>query len=442
MRATVVVTVIAALVWASSLISSLPTSGAGPGAFISSAYKSAPERGLVSTLPIHPFTLGVPTVVQLVPGPSGTGPTCVIANSSNPYPTATSGFLNFQGDLFNLPPGSVGDSQLCYNSTTETLSDHTEFSQLPGAPQYGVVGYPEAIYGENIYGGPVGLSNPDLPLPHDQIQNLTNASLWISVNYSVGAPGNSPYDFAWDDWFSALPANSTSAGNVGNRIELMIWYSNDIGMYLPQTPISVPSFVDGRNASGNWFVDHYCQGSNEVTFDYLYAPTGSRPGYGLPSAQIALNFTYLLENVSKTLRAGACWASAGIDIGSLYFDNSPLGAEFYPTTSGTADVNWTVSSMCYILVTGAPEPQQVSCGQSAQSGRTTLPPSGTPSLALQSVLGFAGVGLVVAGLSIAIFRFRKGRRPASNLRGWNRAEITYNLVSPRLVRIPTNPVEE
>ncbi|MCI4352671.1 MAG: PKD domain-containing protein [Thermoplasmata archaeon] len=319
-----------------------------------------------------PATAGGSGVLSLVPGPTGTGTTCVSANASDPYPTATSGYLNFNGDLFNLPAGAVGQTQLCYNQTGPTLSDRTLFTRLPGAARYGVLGYPEAILGENIYGGPVGVQNPLLPLPHAQIRNLTASAVWVSLNYSVVAPGNSPYDFAWDDWFSVLPANTTSTGNVGDRIELMIWYSNDIGMYLPQTPIVVPTIVGGHSAPGTWFGDHYCQGSDEITFDYLYSPSGSTPGYGLPAAQISLNFTYLLDNVSATLKAGACWASPGTDIGSLFLDNTPLGAEFYPTSSNTADVNWTVSSLCYTFVQGPPTPGAVSCHPNATSEGTPL----------------------------------------------------------------------
>jgi PKD repeat protein len=310
--------------------------------------------------------------VTLVPGPNGTPTSCVQADASNPYPTATSGYWDFNGDLFNLPSGSVGQTLLCYNQTAQTLSDHTVFTQLPGAAQYGVLGYPEAIYGENIYGGPIGNQSPLLSLPGDQIRNLTTSSVWVSLNYSVDAPGNSPYDFAWDDWFSVLPANASSSGNVGNRIELMIWYSNDIGMYLGQTPISVPSFANGVAAPGTWFEDHYCQGSDEVTFDYLYAPDGATPGYGLPTADIALNFTYLLDNVSATLHAGACWAPPGTDIGSLYMDNSPLGAEFYPTTSDTADVNWTVDSLCYTYVAGPATAGAVACPSQGGGGVAPL----------------------------------------------------------------------
>jgi PKD repeat protein len=348
-------------------------------------WSATPESGLPSSVPAGPLSSALPTPAQgtsparvtLVPAPSGTSSGCVVASPSSLYPTLREGYLSFNGNLFNLPSGSVGETNLCYNATSATLSDATSFSQLPGAPQHGVLGYPEAIYGENIYGGPAGTTNSALPLPHDQVQNLTAADVWVDLNYSVTAPGGSPYDFAWDDWFSVLPANSTSTGNVGNRIELMIWYSNDIGMYLPQTRIDLPSFVNGAPAPGAWYLDHLCMGSNDITFDALYSANGDTPGYGLSSGQIALNLTELLNNISATMRAGACWASPGTDIGGLYMDNSPLGAEFYPTTSDTANVSWSVSSLCYTFVAGVPSASGVSCESNAISP-LSLKLSGTP----------------------------------------------------------------
>ena len=320
-------------------------------------------------------------VLSLVPEPSGTATGCVEANVSNPYPQLTEGYLGFQGDLFNVPSGSVGGTTLCYDATSQTLYDATSFSRVPGAAQYGVLGYPEAILGENIWGGDTGIPNSVLPLPNVRIENLTTSDAWVDLNYSVSAPGSSPYDFAFDDWFSQIPANATSAGNVGNRIELMIWLSNDLGMYLGQTPVAVPTYLNGSAAPGTWFRDQLCTGSDEITFDYLYAPDGSAPGYGVPQGAIAFNLTYLLDDVSRVMSAGACWATAGTDIGPLFADNFPLGAEFYPTPSDTAHVDWSVTSMCYIVNAGEESAPGPSCGSSPGRVGTPLVATATSNVA-------------------------------------------------------------
>jgi hypothetical protein len=299
--------------------------------------------------------------LRVVPAPAGTPSECVHADVTDPYPQATAGYLSFNGNLYALPVGSVGSAELCYNATSGTLSDDTDFLGLPGAVQHDVLGYPEAIVGENLYGGQAGAYSTTLPLPVERERNLTRTNVWLTTRYTVTASGSSPYDFAYDDWLTALPSNGSSSGNEGNRIEIMIWLSNDIGMYLPQTKVSIPTFVNGSTAPGAWYRDDLCMGTNDITFDFLYAPTGSTPGYGLGHATVSVNLTAILRNVAAVLKSGACWAAAGTTIGSMYASAFPLGAEFYPTLLDTSDVDWKVSSLCYVLMPGAPRSGGPSC---------------------------------------------------------------------------------
>jgi hypothetical protein len=311
-----------------------PSVGGAGGPFAGSSLGSTPRHTGARTVTIVPETPGTP---------SG----CVQASLGNPYPESIEGSLTFNGNLFALPSGSVGSSSLCYHASTGVLSDKTRFTGLPGAVQHGVLGYPEAILGQNLWGGIAGSSVSGLPLPSDRVSNLTSHSVWVHLNYSVNAPGKSPYDFAFDDWFTQYQANSSSTGNVGNRIELMIWLSNDIGMYLPQTKVSIPSYYNGAPNPGTWYRDQICQASNFLTFDFLFAPTGATPGYGATSGKVAFDLTAMLNSVASVMKGGACWAPAGTNIGGLWADNFPLGAEFYPTTADTASVSWSVSSLYY-----------------------------------------------------------------------------------------------
>ena len=291
-------------------------------------------------------------VLKEIPEPAGTPSACANASLSNPYPEATMDHIAFNGNLFNLPSGAVGGTSLCYNAGTKQLSDATSFSALPGAVQHGVLGYPEAILGQNIYGGESGHPFSLMPLPQDHVSNLTSRNLWVRLSYSVTAPNQSPYDFAFDDWFTQYAPTSTSTGNVGNRIELMIWLSNDIGMYLKQTKVDVPSFWNGTSAPGTWYRDDVCQSSDFLTFDYLYAPAGKTPGYGNPQGTIDLNLTWILQNIAQVMEGGLCWGGSGTNIGPLYAANFPIGAEFYPTTSDTASVSWSINQLCYKFIGG------------------------------------------------------------------------------------------
>jgi hypothetical protein len=321
------------------------------------------SQNSMSTQPVSPNVLGGgavaasrshPEIIRVVPEPAGTPSGCANATFTDPYPEIVSANQTFNGNLFALPSGSVGSTSLCYNSQTKELSDSTDFTSLPGAPRYGVLGYPESILGQNLWGGISGSPNSMMPLPDEKVQNLTSRDLWAVINYSVNAPGKSPYDFAFDDWFSQYQATSSSTGNEGNRIEVMIWLSNDIGMYLNQTKVDIPTFLNYTTAPGTWYRDDICQSSDFLTFDYLFAPTGKTPGYGYQSGHLAFNLTAILDNVASVVKGGICWAPKGTSIGGLYVDNFPIGAEFYPTTSDTAQVSWTVSRLCYRFVRGTP----------------------------------------------------------------------------------------
>jgi hypothetical protein len=317
--------------------------------------------GVPGPLPLSPFpapTSGLGAVedsarshtgqyVRLVPELPGTASGCDNATLANPYPETVEGNVAFNGNLWNLPAGALGSTSLCYSEKAGTMSDVTKFRSLPGAVQHSVMGYPEAILGQNIYGGLAGSVSNGLPLPQDQVSNLTSQSVWVHLNYSVSAPGKSPYDFAFDDWFSQYEANGASTGNVGNRIEIMVWLSNNIGMYLPQTQVSIPSYYNGSVAPGTWYRDQVCQASNFITFDFLFAPGGKTPGYGATSGRIAFDLSTMLDSVAQVMNGGTCWASPGTNIGGLWADNFPIGAEFYPTTSDTASVSWSISSLYY-----------------------------------------------------------------------------------------------
>jgi hypothetical protein len=332
---------------------------------------SAPAaQNSMSTQPVSPNVLGGgavaasrshPEIIRVVPEPAGTPSGCANATFTDPYPEIVSANQTFNGNLFALPSGSVGSTSLCYNSQTKELSDSTDFTSLPGAPRYGVLGYPESILGQNLWGGISGSPNSMMPLPDEKVQNLTSRDLWAVINYSVNAPGKSPYDFAFDDWLTPVASTPTSSGNEGDRVEIMIWLSNDIGMYLAQTKVPIPTYLNGSAAPGTWYRDQRCLGTNDVTFDYLFAPTGAKPGYGLTSARIAFDLSYILNNVASVVRGGVCWASAGTHIDPMYADVFPLGAEFYPTKSLTSNVSWGVSSLCYQFRDGAVPASGPSC---------------------------------------------------------------------------------
>jgi PKD repeat protein len=314
----------------------------------------------------------------LIPEPSGVPSSCQIANATDRYSSAADGYFALDGNLFGFRSNYTGSTSLCYYASNGTLTERMNFA-TPGAVTNGVLGYPEAILGQNIYGGVAGIQNPELPLPTTQVGNLTADDLWASLNYSVDAPGNAtPYNFAFDDWLTPTPANGTLRSNVPHKIEVMLWFANDKGSWLKQTEYDIPSFLNGQPAPGTWYRDDWCGDHNEtLTFDYLYSENGSSPGYGTTTGQLAVNMSYVFQNVANLTAQGSCWAAKGTNVDSFYADAFPLGAEFYPETSEHAMVNWSVTSYCYTLVAGTPTAAGTDCSASQSSNPDPLQAQGS-----------------------------------------------------------------
>jgi PKD repeat protein len=326
-------------------------------------------------------------ILPMIPEPASVPSACVDANASEKYPVATTGYLELEGNLFNLSTGDTGSSDLCYNAAGGVLSDHTDVD-TPGAVPHKVIGFPEAILGQNIYGGVSALENPALPLPGVTVSNITGEDLWSSVNYTMQIVDRTPYNLAFDDWLTKTPANSTLGRNPGDRIEVMVWFADNIGMdWLPQTAVatsSIPTFLNGSAAPGGWFRDQWCQDNDsQLTIDYLYAENDS-VGYGTQDAQIAVNMSAVMANVESVTLAGgkeACWAHAGANVSGLYAANTPFGAEFYPNLntsySQEEELNWSLSSWCYTIVAGTPTGSGTDCGPG--TGGTASPVQPTAS---------------------------------------------------------------
>ncbi len=348
--------------------------GAGPGT--SSQHGSSPNAALVRPDPPNALRnaaspeagLTSSVTVPLVPEPTGTPTSCVVGGASNRYNSSADGYFALDANLYGFKSNYTGSTNLCYYASNGTLSERMDFA-TPGGKANGILGYPEAILGQNIYGGVAGIENPDLPLPDYPVANITDGDLWASLNYSVTAPANAtPYNFAFDDWLTPTPANSTVTTHVGDKIEVMVWFANDKGSWLPQTEFNVSTFLNGQSVPGTWYRDDWCGDKNTtLTFDYLYSENGSSPGYGVTAGQLAVNLSYIFANVANLTAQGLCWAAPGTSIASYYTDAFAIGAEFYPETSEHAVVNWTVTRYCYTFVAGAPTGPGVDCTASTQT---------------------------------------------------------------------------
>jgi PKD repeat protein len=309
-----------------------------------------------------------------VPEPASVASWCGVANETDRYTTDDAGFVSLQSNLFNLSANSTGGSTLCYNNSTSTVSDAISVS-TPGARPNKVLGFPAAVFGQNIYGGTRGENDPGLPLPDLQVHNVTGDSLWSAVNYSV-VTLSTPYNFAFDDWLTQTEANSSLGRNPGPRIEVMVWFTDNLNRsWLHQDLVTLPSFVNGTSDPRQWLRDQWCQDNDtQATFDYYYANTAGNWS-GMTSGDIAVNMSAVFANVEQYIATnpnGTCFAPDGTNISSYYVDEFPLGIEFYPNRRTYDEtVSWSVSSWCYTFVTGTPTGNAVDCNPT--TGPTVAP---------------------------------------------------------------------
>jgi PKD repeat protein len=322
-------------------------------------------------------------ILPMVPEPASVPSTCVNANAGDKYPVATTGYLELEGNLWNMTSNDTGGTSLCYDASTGVLSNHIDVDTPDGAFHH-VIGFPEAVLGQSIYGGASGYQNPALPLPVTTVSNLTGEDLWSSVNYSMQIVGRTPYNLAYDDWLTLTPANGTVGRNPGDRIEVMLWFSTDLNRsWIRQEPVAIPSFVNGTVDPRDWLRDQWCENASQITFDYYYENTPNNLS-GTTSADISVNMSAIFANVEQYIESnpnGTCFAPTGTDISNYYAANFPFGVEVYPNPHKTflyeEEVNWSLSDWCYTIVAGAPTGAGTDCGTGTGGTAPPLNPAAT-----------------------------------------------------------------
>lgn len=100
-------------------------------------------------------------------------------------------------------------------------------------------------------------------------------------------------------------------------------------VYLSQTKVSVPTYIDGATATGSWYRDDLYMGSDEITFDCLFSPTGSTPGRGKAHGILFVSLTAVLGKIAPVMKKGARWGFRDVRGRSLR-GQFPLGCRVLP----------------------------------------------------------------------------------------------------------------
>jgi PKD repeat protein len=385
--ALVVLVVLSMVPLASGLASGLTPDRATPAA----------PRGSTAVPGTRAPDLSSSEVLPMVPEPAGVRSACVDPSGADRFPTSSAGYLELEGNLWNMSSNASGGADLCYNAATGTMSEHTDVD-TPGASTSSVVGFPEALFGQRIFGGPSGVQNPALPLPTETVSNVTADDVWATVNYSVQIVGRTPYNLAFDDWLTQIPANGTPGRDPGNRIEVMVWFSTNLNRsWTTQESVSIPSFVNGSADPREWERDQWCfQNNSQIVFDYYYDNTPNNLS-GVTQGDLAVNLSAVFANVEQYVATDShatCYASAGTNISGYYVANLAYGVEVYQNpTKGYFDEeesNWSLNSWCYTLVAGTPTGAGTDCATSAASPVTATATTNVTSGVEPLRVGFTG----------------------------------------------------
>jgi len=246
----------------------------------------------------------------------------------NPYSSSNVGNVGLNTDLWNLASNSKGSVTMILRNSVLYVNVNFSLARYLNSPT--VLGYPEILYGVNVWGGGIPAPSPLLPLPIS-LYNITNVQLL--VNYSI-RDTNTPIDFAYDIW---IVKNVTTSGATHGDIEMMIWlyHTNDIvpaGNYI--TSINLPIFINGSEVNANWNIYVY-NGSGDswtiITFE-LNNP--------ISAGSVSLNLGNFITELTHVLSTFLNWNENYML--NLKMETIDLGSEFRQNPFGGAIYSYTI----------------------------------------------------------------------------------------------------
>ena len=230
-------------------------------------------------------------------------------NTSNEFTYIPYGYANLSGDLWNINPSSQGYVEAISNSS---LSFYINFPYVNyGSSGPTVIGYPEIVFGFNIWGGGESYDSP-LPLQVSQISNLT-----LYVSYGVNDK-QTPIDVAFDIWITQQYAPTSGASQ--NDLELMVWLYHQGEIQPAGSPVGYVNLtVEGKVYTFQVWVDHA-----QWTIITLEAVS--------PIFNASINLVNIINYISQQFQ---------LHLSSYYLDEIDFGSEFR-TTDFQAYYSFTV----------------------------------------------------------------------------------------------------
>ncbi len=253
----------------------------------------------------------------------------IIGTPTNPYNSFSINHIGINTNLWNMANSSVGNVTMTLNSK---LIVNLSFVRALYEDSPTVLGYPEILYGVNIWGGGIPSPSEILPLPI-VLSNLSKG-VYLEVNYSIKDLSNTPIDFAYDIW---MTRNVTTSGATHGDIELMIWLYHTAGT-VPAgsyvTTIRIPAIINGKTVYANWEV--YVDNGSSNTWSIITFSVDISGG------DVMVNLSNFINGTVYILSHYFNWNSEYIY--NLHLQTIDLGSEFRPNPNGEVMYSFEIYS--------------------------------------------------------------------------------------------------
>ncbi|MEM3204325.1 MAG: hypothetical protein QW232_08925 [Saccharolobus sp.] len=256
--------------------------------------------------------------------------TVLVGNSNLPYSFRAYDYVGINTNLWNLGKNSKGNVMMNLNGSTLNVVVNFTKAMYLGYPS--VLGYPEILYGVDVWGSNVPPPSNLLFLPQP-LYNISNNTLLL-VKYLISDHSGTPIDFAYDIW---IVKNVTTAGATHGDIELMIWLDDEYGM-VPAgkyvTTVKIPLIINGNVVISNFlvYVDNGTLNPWTIITFKLDSP--------ISNGSVGISLGYFVKELTKILVNYFNWNENYIN--NLMMQTIDIGSEFRQNPYGGAQYTFTI----------------------------------------------------------------------------------------------------
>lgn len=285
--------------------------------------------------------------IGILPSP-GTRSACIVGTPGVPRTTLALDNGTFQANTYSVPQGTVGHVGMCYGAESGAMFAYANWTHV-GAT--GWFSYPQVTYGVNDWLGATSTytNQSSLWTQPQNVAQVTNESVWATLNYSFRAPPATDvdgYDFSIDNFLTeTLPPEFEQ----GPFVEVMVWFAHHVTYPFEFLHWAMPTLDNATVSVEPWDVGYWCHGPDNgtdanVSFDFSFEGQGSA---GLAAGTIGVNLSAIFTEVEALMPSVTCWTGPTTGFSQFHLDETDLGSEDGAIGGTSFNYNWTVDSYCF-----------------------------------------------------------------------------------------------